>query len=126
VTTATPRLAGGVFGVEKEGDTLIVLPAADLRELDYQRIEAGARAIIELLHGPGVRNLVVDFGRSDYYGTAGLNCFLRFWKVVRERNGRMAFCNVSAHEKEILRVTNLDHLWPICPSSAEALAAVKG
>ena len=37
----------------------------------------------------------------------------------------MAFCNVSNHEKEILQITRLDHLWPICSSRSEALAAVK-
>jgi hypothetical protein len=38
----------------------------------------------------------------------------------------MAFCNVSAHEREILRATNLDQLWPICPSRSAALTAVGG
>ncbi len=125
MTSTTPTLAGGVFGVEQAGDTLIVVPAADLRELDYGRIEAGGRAVLELLRRPGVKNVVVDFCETDYYGTTALGCFLRFWKAVRERGGRMAFCNLSPHEAEILRVTNLDHLWPIGPSRAEALEAVR-
>lgn len=37
----------------------------------------------------------------------------------------MAICNVSAHEKEVLQITHLDHLWPICSSRSEALKAVK-
>jgi hypothetical protein len=41
------------------------------------------------------------------------------------QNGRMAFYNVSDHEKGILKVTHLDHLWPICSSRIEALKAVK-
>jgi anti-anti-sigma factor len=126
MTSTTPALAGGVFGVGQDGDTIIVVPAADLRGLPYLRIETGARAVVERLHGPGVKNVVVDFGESDYYGSGALGFFLRFWKAVKERGGRMALCNVSAHAKEILRVTNLDRLWPICPSRAEALEAVRG
>jgi hypothetical protein len=38
----------------------------------------------------------------------------------------MAFCGVSDHEREILKVTNLDGLWPICSSREEALKAVQG
>jgi anti-anti-sigma factor len=125
VTSTTPTLAGGVFGVEQAGDTILVVPAADLRELDYLHIEAGARAVLDLLRRPGVKNVIVDFCETDYYGTTALGFFLRFWKAVRERGGRMAFCNLSAHEEEVLHVTNLDHLWPVCPSRAEALEAVQ-
>ena len=38
----------------------------------------------------------------------------------------MAFCNVSDREKEILQVTHLDHMWPVCSSRVEALEAVGG
>jgi hypothetical protein len=38
----------------------------------------------------------------------------------------MAFCGVSDHEREILKVTKLDGLWPICDSREEALKAVQG
>jgi hypothetical protein len=36
----------------------------------------------------------------------------------------LAFCNVSAHERELLTVTGLDTLWPIYPSREEAIRAV--
>jgi hypothetical protein len=51
--------------------------------------------------------------------------FARLWRRVCERGGRMAFCNVSDHEREIMRVTRLDGLWPICPSRQEAIKAVE-
>jgi hypothetical protein len=41
-------------------------------------------------------------------------------------NGKLVFCNVSEHEKEILKITMLDHLWPIYPSRDAALQAVQG
>ena len=126
MTNATRALAEGVFEVEPEGDTLIVVPAVDLRELDYQRIEAGAKTILERLNGSGVKNVVLDCHKTDYYGSTALAFFLKLWTRARKRNGRMAFCNVSAHEREILQATRLDHVWPICSSRREALEAVKG
>jgi anti-anti-sigma regulatory factor len=72
VANATPSLAGGVFEIEQEGDTIVVVPAVDLRELDYERIEAGAQTILELLNGAGVQNVVLDFHKTDYYGSTGL------------------------------------------------------
>jgi anti-anti-sigma factor len=125
VANASPALAGRVFEVEQDDDTLIVLPTVDLRKLDYLQIETAAKAIVEMLHGPGVKNVVVDFDESDHYGSGAIEYFLRFWKAVRERGGCMAFCNLTAHEREILRVTNLDHVWRVCSTRAEALEAVQ-
>jgi anti-anti-sigma factor len=93
--------------------------------MEYQRIEEGARKILVLLNGIGIKNVVLDFHKTDYYGSTALGFFLKLWKRVRNRNGRMAFCNVSDHENEILRITKLDHLWLICSSRVEALEAVR-
>ena len=125
MANATSGLAEGIFKIEQQNDTIIVIPVVDLRELDYQRIEAEAKAILELLSGIGIKNVVLDFHKTDYYGSTALGFFLKLWKRVRRLNGRMAFCNISDHEKEILRITKLDHLWPICSSRAEALEVVK-
>ena len=103
----------------------MVIPLADLRELAYEQIQADGKAIRKLLTDSHVRNVVMDFYKTDYYGSTALGFFVNLWKEVRRRNGRMAFCNVSAHEKEILLVTNLDHLWAICSSREEALEAVR-
>jgi anti-anti-sigma factor len=126
VANATPALAGGIFEVEQADDTLIVVPAADLWGLGYQRIEAGAKQLLELLNGTGAKNVVVDCGKTDYYGSSTLGLFLKLWKMVRRRHGRTALCHVSDHEREVLQITNLDRSWPIYPSRGEALAAVKG
>jgi anti-anti-sigma factor len=115
----------GIFEIERDGDTLIVTPQTDLREFEYQHIESGAREILDLLGSGTVKNLVIDFGKTDYYGSTALGFFVKLWKRVRSRNGCLAFCNVSAHELEILRVTNMGNLWPVCPSRQEALEVVR-
>jgi anti-anti-sigma factor len=122
----TKALPGGIFEIEEVGATLVVVPLVDLRDLDYQRIEAGAVEVLGRLNGTRIKNVVLDFGKTDYYESTALGFFLKLWKRVRGWNGRMAFCNVSDHEQEILRVTKLDHLWPVYPSRSEALKAVGG
>lgn len=117
-------IAGGIFEIEQEDDTIIV-PVVDLRELDYQRIEEAAKDVLDLLNDSSIRNVVLDFHKTDYYGSTALGFFLKLWKWVRSRNGHMAFCNVSDHEKEILQLTKLDHMWSICSSRREASEAVK-
>jgi anti-anti-sigma factor len=116
----------GIFAIERHGDTLEVAPVANMDELAFLQIESGGEAILELLNDPAVRNIVVDFGKTDYFGTTALGLFVRLWKKIRQRDGHMAFCNLSEHQKEILRVTMLDGLWPICGSKEEAIRQVRG
>ena len=115
-----------LFDIERQDDVVVVTPTADLREFEYQDIQAAAEGILDLLGAPGVKGVVLDFHRTDYYGSTALGFFIRLWKRVSARGGRMAFCNVSEHEREILTVTRLDTLWPVCRSREEALKLVRG
>jgi len=126
MTNSTLASAKGIFEIEQQDDTIIVVPTSDLRELDFQRIVAGGENIFDLLKGSDTKNVVLDFHKTDYYGSAALGWFVKLWKRVRGRDGRMAFCNLSEHEKEILQFTKLDHLWPICSSRQEAVDVVRG
>jgi stage II sporulation protein AA (anti-sigma F factor antagonist) len=116
----------GLFDVEREGDVVVVTPTADLREFEYQDIEAKADDLLDLVGKAEVKGVVLDFRRTDYYGSTALGFFLRIWKRISGHGGRLAFCNVSQHEREILTVTRLDGLWPICRNKDEALKLVRG
>jgi anti-anti-sigma factor len=115
----------GALEIERDGETLIVTPVTDLRELDYEQIEQEAAEVLNLLASGAIRNVILDFRRTDYYGSTALGFVLKLWKRVRSRNGRMAFCNVSDHEREILQVTALDGLWPVCSTREEARKAIR-
>ena len=112
--------------IERDGDTVIVTPTRDLNEYRYLSASADAKSVLDLLDRALAKNVVVDLGRTDYYGSSALGFFVQLWNRVRRRHGRMAFCNVSDHEKEILLITHLDHLWLVCPSKWAALDAVRG
>ena len=114
-----------VFQIERQDDTIIVIPVLDLNEFEFQRIESGAGPVMRLLEDDHVKNVIVDFHRVDYFGSTALSFFFKIWKRVRTKNGQMALCNMSEHEKEILKITMLDTLWRICASREEALQAVR-
>jgi anti-anti-sigma factor len=110
----------GIFEVEHSGDTLIVTPLKNLSELDYEQIQRGGRELLELLSIAPVKNLLIDFQKTDSFGSTALGFLVRLWKKIRDRNGSMALCNLSENEKEILKITKLDSLWPLCDSLEEA------
>jgi anti-anti-sigma factor len=121
----TAMAGEGLFDVEQDGDVLVVVPTADLRESAYDALDAGAKDVFDRLAAGGIAGVVLDFYRTDFFGSTALGLFVRLWKRISERGGRMAFCNLSDHEKEILAVTRLDSLWPICRTRQEALNAAR-
>jgi len=111
--------------VEHSGDTLIVTPLKNLSELDYEQIQQGGRELLELLSVAPVNHLLIDFQKTDSFGSTALGLFVRLWKKIRDRNGSMALCNLSDNEKEILKVTKLDSAWPLCDSLEEARKVIR-
>ena len=114
-----------LFEIENLDRTIIVIPTANLNEFEFERIEAGAEAILSLLENAPAKNVVVDFHKIDYLGSTALSFFVKVWKRVSKQNGLMALCNVSENEKEVLKTTRLDNLWPVCGSREEAMRMVR-
>lgn len=112
--------------IEQVGETVIITPSKNLSELAFEQIEKDANDALNLLDGTRAKNAVLDFSRTDYYGSTALSFFAKLWKRVRVVGGHMAFCNLSDHEREILAITKLDTLWDICDSRDEALECVAG
>jgi anti-anti-sigma factor len=115
-----------VFEIEREGEILVLTPTTNLGELADPPREAEEEAIIGLLIETSTKKLIVDFHKTDYFGSSALGFFVRLWKLVQGYQGCMAFCNLSDHEKEILMVCGLDSLWPVCASREQAREAVQG
>jgi anti-anti-sigma factor len=114
-----------VFDKELRGTTLVVTPLENLRELEYARIEEAAEGVLQDLDACQIKHVVLDFRKTDFYGSTALGFFVKLWKRIRCAGGKMAFCNVSPHEREVLELTHLDRNWPVCNTLIEALAAVE-
>jgi anti-anti-sigma factor len=113
------------LATDRVGDTLIVTPTGDLRELDDEWLLSGTADVLDRLSDPSVKNLVIDFSQTDYFGSSALAFLIRLWKEAHRRGGRMALSNLSPHEVEILGATELSSLWPLCPTRAEAVQLVR-
>ena len=85
-----------VFAEEKRGDTLVVTPLENLREFEFDRLEAAAVGVFQEIEAKAVKNVVLDFGKTDFYGSTALGFFVKLWKRVRAGGGQLVFCNVSS------------------------------
>ena len=115
--------ASHMFHAERDGDILILTPQVNLSELEYA--QSMTEDVIAMFADLTIKNLVIDFHKTDYFGSTALGFFIRLWKRIQERKGRMILCNLSDHENESLQVTKLDECWDRLPSRADALKAIK-
>jgi anti-anti-sigma factor len=113
------------LALDQVGDTLIMTPTGDLRELDDEWLLSGTAQVLDRLNDLSVKNLVIDFSRTDYFGSSALGLFIRLWRDVYRRGGRMALSNLSPHEVEILAATELCGLWALCPTREQAIRLVR-
>lgn len=61
---------------------------------------------------PGLRELVLDFGKLDYLSSAGLRVLLSAQKVMT-RQGEMRICRVNETIREIFEVTGFSEILTI-------------
>ena len=80
----------------------------------------------DLFLDPSIRNAVLDFSGTDVFGSSALGFLVVLGRLVKGRHGQLALCNLSDHEREVLKVTRLDRSWPIYSSRQQALRAVSG
>ena len=113
-----------IFDATVEGDVLIVTPLVNLSDFLFEGLLAETKHLLGKLEDPAVTHVVVDLRNTVYFGSDFIAILLKLWKIIRTRDGRMALCNLSAHEKEILRICELDRLWPISSGLDEARGAV--
>jgi anti-anti-sigma factor len=112
------------LSVESDHQTLIVVPLVNVSSLAQEDVKPELDRLLAQLKETGTRNVVIDFTQISYFGTTMLEAMHAIWKCVREAAGKMALCNVSQLQREVLHVAGFDTLWPICSSRQEALQVV--
>ena len=110
--------------VEVENDTIVVTPKGNLGELDCELLTADMDGVLRILEQQRARNVVVDFRHTDFFGSDAIYLLLKIHRRVKENKGRMAFCGLSANQREVLSLMALDNMWPFCASQADALEYV--
>lgn len=120
------RHSNPIFEVGHDRDTLIVAPARKAAQQDRAQFAEEIAAMLRVLEEEPARHVVVDFRGKSYFGcTEFAFFFLQLWNAADKQGGRMALCGLSDHEREMLRVSKLDGLWPICRTRKTALALVR-
>lgn len=101
-----------LFALARADNAIILTPQRNLSEFEFPQIEAEAAEIRGQISRDGALIVICDFSKIDFCGSTALGVFTQLLMDARSRGGEMAFCNLSQSEKDVLKVTRLDTLWP--------------
>ena len=76
--------------------------------------------ITELLRSEGT-HIIIDLGTETVFTSAVLGHLMHASLVAKELGREFRLCCPADHYREVLAVTQLDHVWPIYDTLADAL-----
>lgn len=116
-----------VFDFERHGDVLIITPLGRFMEHRDHDFRNAYNDAYRILCEPGVRHLLVDFSKMDYFGSMFVGILIRLSRKVRSGGGEAFLCNLSSDMRQMLKTlmllenTKTDFFWRVCESRDDGL-----
>ena len=88
-----------------------------------------AKAFREMIHGllkQGQTNIVLNLTALEYLDSSGIGELVRNYMSVVKKGGAMKVVGLAPKVEEILKVTQLYHVFPEFPDEASALESFSG
>jgi len=87
----------------EEGETLVVYVGGYLNNVLGEEVERVVREQFDA----GGRQVLLHFGETRLVNSIGISFIIGIVEKVMEREGRMAFCDVSRINRELFQITRL-------------------
>ena len=106
--------------VDRDKETLILTPRGRLDTTSTADFE---RQVMGHL-GEGTTRVALDFDHLEFVSSSAIRILLVAAKALRERQGRLALCNLKPHVSEVFRISGIHRVIDIYGSRGDALAAI--
>ena len=88
----------------------IVLTLKDAKISQYSQVEVLKREILQLLENEPAQRVVLDFTNVRFFSTPFFSLIIK----IRQKAGHLELCNIDPNVREVLEVTNLTKIFPVC------------
>ncbi len=114
-----------VFLARLEGNTLVVTPRGDAIGFRDSDVANELRTLLGLAGLPGIVNLIVDLGSSNYFGKVMMTSISELGERFQITGGQTALCEVSPQMTEMLRIMKVEDSWLTFDTRKSALKALR-
>ena len=111
------------FEFETLNDVIIISPTRNVSTLAEQTVDTQLAQIKTTLAENGIKKVLFDLGKIDYFGSAMLEAMLSIWKFLGSKDHQIAFCSVNETSRQVLQISKFDTVWDIFDNRDEALAS---
>lgn len=101
------------------GEKLLIAPQED--RLDATVAASFKGQVLDAINN-GNLDLVLDLEKVGFIDSSGLSALISVLKNLGQ-SGRMVICGLNPTAMHLFRLTRLDHIIPVYPSQAAALAS---
>jgi anti-anti-sigma factor len=78
------------------------------------------------LQGIGIVKVMLDLREVPYIDSTGLAFIVELHKAMKNRGGQVVLANGNARVREVLALTRIDEVVPVCDGEESAEAALRG
>lgn len=115
MTTDATRLR-----VKREGD-ITVIRFVDRNILDEANIQQIGDEIVKIVESEPKPKLLISFKDVDHLSSAALGTLITVNNKVRNREGQLRLSDIDPQIYEVFKITKLDQLFQIHPTSEQAM-----
>lgn len=101
-----------------------VIRFKDQKIIDPEAIQEMGQELFELVEQDDRKKLVLNFANVEFLSSAALGKLITFEKKAKRQDAQLILTNISPEIFQVFAITNLDKLFQIKDSEADALAVL--
>jgi anti-sigma B factor antagonist len=96
----------------------------DQKIIDPEAIQELGQELFDLVERDDRKNLVLNFSNVEFLSSAALGKLITFEKKAKRNDAQLFLTNISPEIFQVFAITNLDKLFKIKDTEADALAVL--
>lgn len=107
-----------------ESANVSVIRFLDQKIIDPEAIQELGEELFDLVEREDRKKLVLNFGNVEFLSSAALGKLITFEKKAKRNEANLILTNISPEIFQVFAITNLDKLFQIKDTEADALAVL--
>ena len=107
-----------------ESANITVVQFRDEKIIDSETIQELGQELFDLIDRDDRKKIVLNFSKVEFLSSAALGKLITFEKKTKRAKGELILTNISPEIFQVFAITNLDKLFQIKDSEADALAVL--
>ena len=107
-----------------ESASVSVVQFTDEKIIDSETIQELGEELFELIDKEQRKKIVLNFSNVEFLSSAALGKLITFEKKAKRSKAELILSNISPEIHQVFAITNLDKLFQIKDSEADALAVL--